>query len=104
MIDHRNAGANQPPEEMIRAGLPAHAGRGLFEAATVTCHGCQRQMLRIEPKEYCKKHDRFSCAGCAARARASGICRSFKEVVEIAQEAALKGLPFKSPFQRSSDG
>ena len=102
MIDHRQAGANQPAEVMMKAGLPAHAGRGLFEAATLTCHCCQRTWaknpLRTRPRHYCRKHDAYHCDDCAARVHLSGICIPWKQVREEAYEAGLKGIAYKAPW------
>ena len=102
MIDHRNAGANQPASEMIKAGLPAHAGRGLFEAATITCHCCQKTWAknpyRTRPRHYCRQHDAYHCDECAARVHLSGICIPWKQIREEALNAAAKGKIYVPPF------
>jgi len=102
MTDHRHAGAGVSDELVHKAGLPTGAGRGLFETSTFTCYHCQRVVIndpkRTRPRSWCKKCDHHICDGCGADYFLTGICRPFKKVVEEAQEAALKGLPFISPF------
>lgn len=102
MIDHRHAGAPQPDALMMKAGLPVGSGRGLFEAAIITCHCCQRKMVknpqRTRPRHFCRKHDAYHCDDCAARVHLSGICIPWKQVREQAYEAAIKGLSYKAPF------
>jgi hypothetical protein len=103
MIDHRNAGAPQPDMYMRAAGLPNGSGRGLFETAMIMCHRCQFTWAvnkqRTRPRNYCKRHDKYLCDNCAAQLAVSGqICRSMKETVEAAYNAAEKGLPVISPF------
>jgi hypothetical protein len=97
LIDHRNAGAGVPDDVMRLAGLPAGAGRGLFEAATITCNHCQKTWaknpLRTRPREWCKHCDHYLCEECAAVLHATGSCRPYKAVVEEAYEAALNGRP-----------
>lgn len=87
---------------VLKHGLPAGAGRGLFESSTFTCHHCQKVVVndpkRTRPRSWCKKCDHYICDGCGAQLFMTGVCRPFKKVIEEAYEAAIKGLPFVSPF------
>lgn len=102
MIDHRQAGANQPDAVMVKAGLPQGSGRGLFEAATITCHRCQKQMVknpkRTRPRHYCRKHDAYHCDECAAQVYVSGICVPWKQIREEALNAATRGEIYVPPW------
>lgn len=85
-------GPGIPDELLIAAGIPVGAGRGLFEAATITCSHCQYVFLknpqRIRERAYCRKCDHYICDGCGAALAQSGICRPFKQIMDEAQEQA----------------
>ena len=102
MVDHRHAGAPQPDALMVAAGFPAGSGRGLFEAASITCHRCNCQMIknpkRVRPRHYCRKHDAYHCDNCAAQVYLTGICIPWKQVKEEALNAAAKGQIYVPPF------
>jgi len=66
------------------------------ECATITCSHCQQVMivnpLRNRERVYCTGCDHYICDGCGAvRALNGGKCRTFKQIVEEAQEAAAVG-------------
>lgn len=94
LIDNRcNPGV--PDELAVRVGLPVGAGRGMFEAPTITCSHCQTVViinpLRNRERAYCGKCDHYICDGCgAARAANGGECRTMRQIAdELQEEAAL---------------
>jgi hypothetical protein len=97
MVDHRSTQGLD--EAMVRMmGLPSGAGCGLFEAPTITCNHCKTVFLvnplRTRERAYCRGCDHYICDPCgAARAAAGNVCRTFDEIVEEIQEAALKQTP-----------
>lgn len=95
LIDHRGS-PGLSEADLAAVGLPFQAGRGVFEAATITCSHCQalvvRNPLRQRERAYCPRCDHYICDACGrARAAAGGACRSFKQLVEEVQEAAAQG-------------
>lgn len=92
MIDHR-ASPGISSEVSIAAGLPADAGRGVFESATVTCRHCQRIVIlnpdRSRPREYCLGCNHYICDSCAAIAVKAG-CVPFAKVLDLAEAAIVK--------------
>ena len=100
-LDHTHAGASQPDEHVIRAGLPAGAGRGKFETALISCNHCRKQVAvnstRMRPRHWCRHCDRYICDECAAVLYATGICRPWAQVREEAAEAAIRGIAYKPP-------
>ena len=91
-VDHRfTPGVSDDVQQA--AGLPVGTGRGLFEAATITCSHCQtvvvKNPFRTRERAYCAKCDHYLCDNCGAiRAANGGECRSFKQLVEETQEQA----------------
>jgi len=84
-------------DEQLRAvgpPLPIGAGRGMFEAPTVTCSHCQVVVvinpLRNRDRAYCAKCDHYICDTCGGVAAKTGICRSFKQIIDEVLETALK--------------
>lgn len=96
MLDHRQ-GPGMPDELMIKAGLPAGAGRGLFEAPTYTCSHCQAIVvlnpLRRRERAWCRHCDHYICDGCGLSLAQTGICRPLKRVIAELIEAADRGQP-----------
>lgn len=97
LIDHRNS-PGMPDQVMVATGLPAGAGRGLFEAPTYSCSHCQRVVvlnpLRTRAREYCARCDSHICDRCGAlRAANGGDCKTFKQIVDEVQHAASHGKP-----------
>lgn len=85
LLDHRHA--NPVPDELvIAAGLPAGAGRGLFEAPAFTCRHCQRVVVmnpnRTRERHYCRGCDHLICDGCAAVKAVTHKCRTFDQLVD----------------------
>lgn len=94
LLDNRG-GPGLDESAVHAAGLPAGAGRGMFEAPTITCSHCQVVVvlnpLRNRERAYCPKCDHYICDKCGAiRAANGGECRPFKQLIEEAQEKAAR--------------
>lgn len=99
LLDNRESpGVSDDLLRTVSPGLPPGAGRGLFEAPTITCSHCQTVVvlnpLRTRDRAYCQKCDHYLCDGCGAALAASGVCTPFVQVIEEAQEQAAKHPPF----------
>jgi len=97
LIDHRG-GPGMDDSVAVTAGLPVGAGRGCFEAPTITCSHCQVVVvlnpLRNRERAYCTSCDHYLCDHCGAiRAANGGRCKTFRQLIEEVQETADKGLP-----------
>lgn len=94
MIDHRATEA-VPDEIMIKSGLPAGAGRGLFESPTYTCSHCQHVVVmnpqRTREREYCRKCDSYICDGCGYEKKQGKPCMTFVQFVDESMNAAEYG-------------
>jgi len=102
LMDHRG-GPGLSDSIAVPAGLPAGAGRGVFEAPTITCSHCQVVVvlnpLRNRERAYCSSCDHYICDRCGAiRGANGGRCKTFRQLVEEVQETADKGLPVNSPI------
>lgn len=90
MTDHRH-GVPVPDDIVRAAGLPAGAGRGLFEAPTFTCKHCQRIVVmnpdRTRERHFCKGCDHLICDECAAIKAITHQCRTYEQ---HAEEVLLK--------------
>lgn len=91
LIDNR-ASPGVPDEVNQEFDLPVGAGRGVFECATFTCSHCQRVVI-INPKRnreraYCRGCDHLLCDGCGAERARTGLCRTFKQVIDEILEKA----------------
>jgi len=87
--------------EVVSQGLPAGAGKGLFEAPTYTCSHCQRVVIlnpkRNRERAYCTGCDHYICDDCGVRRAAlGGQCKTFKQIMEEAEAAVLKGTEVPS--------
>lgn len=76
-----------PDEVVVAQGLPAGAGRGIFETAVYTCGHCQAQVYknnkRTRPRGFCKKCSHVICDGCEHKYVSSGhVCKPWAAVVE----------------------
>lgn len=93
LVDNR-ASPGVPDGLAISAGMPAGSGRGLFESATFTCSHCQTVVilnhLRTRERAFCEKCDHYLCDACGVLKAQSGVCRTFKQVVEEVQEQAVR--------------
>jgi hypothetical protein len=92
MIDHRLS----PGLKCEEVGTDKLGAGKLFEAATDTCHRCQKIQVinpkRLRERPYCRRHDRNLCDDCAAELKVSGReCESFMERVEKLHEAQQTG-------------
>ena len=85
MLDHRG-GMAVPDELVIAQGLPAGAGRGLFEAPTYTCKHCQRVVVmnpnRTRERAYCRGCDHLICDDCGAEKARTLQCKTFDQKVD----------------------
>lgn len=94
-----NRAGDPMPEELLRAaGLPPGAGRGLFETPHITCSHCQVNVImsptRVRARAYCPKCDHYICDVCEGKRVASGgACKTWKQVLDEAEEAASRGQP-----------
>lgn len=79
LLDHSDS-PGVPDSMTIAAGLPAGAGRGKFEAATLTCQHCDVVVV-INPKRnreraWCKHCDHYLCDACGVTLHHTGECRN----------------------------
>lgn len=85
-------------------GGPGMPGIPLFmEAPTITCSHCQTVFivnpLRNRERAYCSKCDHYICDKCGkARAESGGECKTFKQIIDEVQEAAVKAERTDSPI------
>ena len=70
------------------------SGGKLFEADTLTCSHCQRQLIRnperTRARAYCPKCDKYICDACEATRVQTGVCFPFKAILENAVERNIK--------------
>jgi hypothetical protein len=94
LIDHRNS-PGLTDEEVARAGLPPGAGKGVFEAPTISCSHCQSIVVlnpdRTRERSYCPSCDRYLCDACGALYGMTKKCRNFFRTLDKIQEAAERG-------------
>lgn len=93
MIDHR-ASPGISDEVMLKQGLPAGAGKGLFEAPTFTCSHCETVVvinpLRNRERTFCGKCDHYICDRCGAVMAETKECKTYKQIIEETQEAGYR--------------
>lgn len=91
MMDHRHSDP-VPTDLLLKAGLPAAAGRGLFEMPAFTCNHCQRQVImdpaRTSDPPYCRGCDSYLCKNCAAIRSATLECKPFSRIIDEVLTAA----------------
>lgn len=96
MIDHRNADGLSNDEAQKTGAMPVGAGT-MFEAPIATCSHCQRGIvmnpLRTRDRAYCPGCDRYICDECALVRKLSGVCKTFKQVMDDEAERALRSTP-----------
>lgn len=95
LIDNRNnEGVSEELIHSMGAGLPVGCGRGMFEAPTVTCSHCQVIVIinpdRQRERAYCRKCDHYICDNCGAALALTGVCKTFKQLIDETLEAAEK--------------
>lgn len=90
-LDHSQT-QGMPDEAVVKAGLPPGAGRGLFEAPTYTCSHCQAVVVmnpkRNRERAYCRGCDHLICDKCGAIRAQTGVCKTFKQIVDEALSLA----------------
>jgi hypothetical protein len=99
MIDHR-ASPGVSDEDMIKAGFPPGAGRGLFESPFFTCNHCQSCVvmgpLRTRPPNICTGCSRYICDGCEYQRKKLGMpCKTFDEIADEICEKAIANEKIK---------
>jgi hypothetical protein len=85
LLDHR-ATQGVPDEVVVASGLPAGAGKGLFEAPTYTCSHCSSVVVmnpnRQRERAYCMGCDHMICDRCGAARAAGAKCRTMRQIVD----------------------
>lgn len=94
-INHKDSpGISDELMQRVQPEMPSGAGKGLFEAATVTCSHCQVMVvinpLRTRARPYCPKCDHYICDLCYGVLTQTGACKTFKQIVDDTLEAAIK--------------
>lgn len=78
-----------------------NSGQGMLEAATLTCSHCQRQVVRnpsrIRDRAYCPKCDHYICDDCEATRVATGVCRTFTQVLDMVETKIARGENLGNP-------
>ena len=98
LIDHTNSpGIDGDIIQGISPDLPTNIGRARFECPTYTCSHCCRIVvlhpLRQRERGYCNKCDHYVCDDCNAIRLATGVCRTYREIVdEWAEDDAKQQL------------
>lgn len=101
IVDNRHA-PGFSDEEAARLGKPgAIGGRGVVEAAVLTCSHCHRQMivqpLRTRERPYCRRCDHYICDDCALVAKLNGgACRPMTHHLDQLQEEAGRALNIRT--------
>ncbi len=82
------------PDAAMPVGMPPRSGQGLFEAPTYTCSHCQKVViinpLRNRERSWCRKCDHYICDPCGGILQATGVCKTYKQVMDEVQEAGLR--------------
>lgn len=95
-VDHRDSpGLTNEEIHTLGSPLPFNSGRSNFEADVVTCRHCQTMVilnpLRTRPRPpMCSGCGRYVCDKCYLVYKITGVCKTFLQVVEEIQEAAVK--------------
>lgn len=93
LLDNRN---NEGLTEAmtVASGLPTGAGRGVFEAPTITCSHCQTVVVlnpdRQRERPYCRKCDHYICDVCGPVLAQTGVCKTFQQIIDETLEFAVK--------------
>ena len=90
-LDH-GGGPGLTEQEARAGGLPLAAGRGVFEAPTITCRHCNRVVIlnpnRTRERGYCPKCDAYLCDGCEVARRVTGECNPIAKQLDALEQAA----------------
>jgi hypothetical protein len=85
LLDHRHSDP-VADEMVIAAGLPAGAGKGLFEAPTYTCSHCSAVVVmnpnRQRERTHCRGCDHLICDNCSAAKAAGAKCRTMRQIID----------------------
>ena len=99
LLDHRESPALTEQElRAVTPVLPPGAGRGVFEAPTITCSHCQVVVVinpsRTRERAYCAKCDHYICDTCGRVMTRTGICRPFTQIAdELLAKASKENRP-----------
>lgn len=92
-LDNRNS-PGVPDELIVAQGLPAGAGRGLFESATFTCSHCNFMVVlnpkRTRERGFCRGCNQCICDACTALKAVTLQCKTMKQIVDETLIAADK--------------
>jgi len=95
LIDHRASHMPVPEDMLHKVGLPAQAGKGLFETKTYTCSHCQYIVImnpeRTRERGYCRGCDSYICDPCAAKRAKDFSCKTYAQTLDEAITRAQKG-------------
>jgi len=99
LIDHRAGdGMNSIPSAGLDQ-LPPVPGGSMLERSIITCSHCQAGVivnpLRMRDRGWCPNCDHYICDSCEAVRVKTGVCRTFKQVIDEALNLAAKGLDTK---------
>jgi hypothetical protein len=96
MIDHRASYMPVPDEVMLKDGLPAGSGKGLFEAPTYTCSHCQYVVVinpkRTRERAYCRGCDSYICDGCGVLKKNGAPCKTYMQFIDEVATATERNL------------
>lgn len=85
LLDHRNS-PGVPDAISVAMGLPAGAGKQIFETATYTCKHCQAVVImnpdRQRERAFCRGCNHRICDRCAAIKAQTLTCKTFDQVVD----------------------
>jgi hypothetical protein len=92
-IDHRST-VGMTEESLRRMGLPLSAGKGLFEAETLTCGHC-RDLVVLEPRRtrertVCRDCSHYICDKCGLAATQGVQCKPLNKLLDELYETELK--------------
>src|SRR6266404_2540571 len=93
LIDNRHSpGISDDLLNTVGPKLPPGAGRGMFEAPTVTCSHCHTVVVvnpaRTRERAYCVKCDHYICDRCGLVLKQLGVCQPFEKTIYDTQERA----------------
>lgn len=96
-IDHRESPGITHEQALLAGKGTMPIGKGIrFQAPVVNCSHCERQVvmnpLRTRDRAYCPKCDRYLCDQCEAERVRTGVCLTFKQVIEEFLNKKEKGL------------
>ena len=82
------------PDSAMPDGMPPRAGQGKFEAPCYTCSHCQQIVvvnpLRNRDRAWCKKCDHYLCDRCGGILATTGVCKTWKQLLDEIQDTASR--------------